>query len=279
MCLHPIVFDDKHLKVNCGRCLPCRIRKSEEWAARCALEAQLHDNNCMLTLTYDNEHLPSDRLVSKRDLQLFIKRLRKAIAPVKIKYFACGEYGSRFSRPHYHILIFGWRPDDLVLLSGQNDLFNSAFVFDIWKKGFVSVGLDVSAKSARYVAKYFQKNIADFEDGKNAFLLMSNKPGIGLGAVRPEWLRSGKMYVEGRVLPLPRYFLESLSKDTNAFISVQADSFIQLRRFMSKRSYWRYRLSLPDSVTDESIRAEAVKKRLSKVYDMDFVSKFDQNLT
>ncbi len=74
-----------------------------------------------MTLTYDDEHLPindyvdSDGVIHgkptlrKRDVQLFLKRLRKNYKyDNHIKYFCCGEYGGKTFRPHYHLIIFGF---------------------------------------------------------------------------------------------------------------------------------------------------------------------------
>lgn len=46
----------------------------------------------------------------KSDIQLFFKRLRKSISnifpDVKVRYYACGEYGPEHFRPHFHFLLF-----------------------------------------------------------------------------------------------------------------------------------------------------------------------------
>lgn len=42
----------------------------------------------------------------------------------KVRYLACGEYGSRNGRPHYHVLLFGFVPGDNVLCS-TGDLFST----------------------------------------------------------------------------------------------------------------------------------------------------------
>lgn len=45
-------------------------------------------------------------VVSKRHIQLFLKRVRKSIPPRSLKYFICSEYGPRTIRPHYHGIFF-----------------------------------------------------------------------------------------------------------------------------------------------------------------------------
>jgi hypothetical protein len=76
-----------------------------------------------------------------------MKRLRKLTAN-KLKYYACGEYGSTNKRPHYHAIIFNC-PDP--------ELF-----FEAWKKdgvyfGEVHVG-NVTGNSVAYVMKYIDKS-------------------------------------------------------------------------------------------------------------------------
>ena len=73
-------------------------------------EASLHERNCFLTLTFDDLHLPASGSVNVRDVQLFLKRFRKALTyrNMKIRFFACGEYGDKNLRPHYHLIIFGY---------------------------------------------------------------------------------------------------------------------------------------------------------------------------
>jgi len=155
----------------------------------------MHQYNCFLTLTYDNEHLPEYGSLHKSHLQKFFKRLRKS--GKKFRYYACGEYGEKLSRPHYHVLVFGYLPDDLELISqrGEINLYTSPFLSQKWGKGFVSVG-EVNLDTAGYVARYCTKKItgdAQYEHYLNVcpytgeilpsltpeFALMSRKPGIG----------------------------------------------------------------------------------------------------
>lgn len=119
------------IEIPCGKCESCRMNYARQWADRCMLEAQQHEENCFITLTYDDDHLPynfftddngviegvSPTLV-KRHVQLFIKQLRnyinRNVDDRHIKYFVAGEYGEKNHRPHYHLLLFGWKPNDLL---------------------------------------------------------------------------------------------------------------------------------------------------------------------
>ena len=96
------------LEVPCGKCLHCRKKQRSEWAMRLYHELGYHQDSVFLTLTYNDKSLPKNDSLVKRDLQLFFKRLRKALpSDKKIKYFACGEYGDDKECPHYHAIVFG----------------------------------------------------------------------------------------------------------------------------------------------------------------------------
>lgn len=86
--------------------------------------------------------------LSKRDAQLFIKRLRKYISKYeteKIRYFCAGEYGPVHYRPHLHLLL--WFSSDKTY-----KIIRQA-VHSCWSYGRVDVETSLG-KSADYVAKY-----------------------------------------------------------------------------------------------------------------------------
>lgn len=174
-CRHPFFHSELKILLPCGQCLCCRIIRRRKWTARLILEWTFNPVACFVTLTYDNEHLPSPPHVSRRDLQLFLKRLRKRISPKRIRYFACGEYGDKFKRPHYHLIIFGLDQ-------------NVRTWFDVdaaWGKGIIDVS-PCTPDSMQYVAgyvakKYSKTEIEDFRSGEvpREFTLSSRKPPIG----------------------------------------------------------------------------------------------------
>ena len=183
----------------CGSCMGCRLEYARGWAVRCVHEAQFHDVNSFLTLTLNNDNLPHDRSVDKKVLSDFMREYRRKIEPVKIRFFGCGEYGEAFSRPHYHVAIFGHRFENLQMLRAQqrrsfgrkhfkvgydNDLYKSSDLEKIWGKGFCTIG-DLTFESAGYVARYVTKKITGktandhYKERKPEFALMSRNPGIG----------------------------------------------------------------------------------------------------
>lgn len=146
---------DVPVQVPCGRCIGCRLDRSLSWAVRCIHEASLHDNNCFITLTFDDAYLDSNSSLKVSDFQKFMKRLRQAVSPTKIRFFHCGEYGALFSRPHHHACIFGYDFPDKKLFKG--DIYTSEMLDDLWQhQGFTTVG-KVTMQSAAYVARYVLK--------------------------------------------------------------------------------------------------------------------------
>ena len=160
-------YGSKLLPLPCGKCLSCKLSKAKEWAVRCTLEASLYDDNCFVTLTYDDDHLPSNHKLNKKHLQDFIKRLRK-VSP--FRYFAVGEYGSKTHRPHYHLILFGFNPWDL------DQLKSSKVISKCWTYGNNFVD-DCNYLTCQYVARYTTKKL--FGKKYDSFLTMSLKPGIG----------------------------------------------------------------------------------------------------
>ncbi len=238
MCCYPIKIPVRlrnlhviEMYVPCGECIECARAKSTEWALRISLEAQLYDKNCCITLTYDPEHLPDKGLLKPRDLQLFMKSLRKAIAPQKVRFFASGEYGDKGGRPHYHVILFGYEPPDKQYKFTRNNrpFFTSKTIADIWKRGQILVG-EVDWHTAFYTAKYLQKQL--FKDKEvRPFVRMSNRPGIGYDAIDPVWLRSGKCYFNGKSYTIPRYFLKVFERD-----GVVLDDYVMKRAVASVKA-------------------------------------------
>lgn len=145
-CTSPIYLQKLGLRVPCGHCVSCRISYSREWAVRCMNEFETsHNRGCFITLTYDEEHIPEDFGLHKEDLQKFFKRLRKRLGEHKIKYYACGEYGDEYGRPHYHAIIFNLSVLDCSIL-----------LPDVWSFGFFTIK-PVFYESCKYVTGYVMK--------------------------------------------------------------------------------------------------------------------------
>lgn len=170
-------LDKYSFRVPCDKCYYCRLKKSAQMAIRCVHEASLHENtvqnpsgrgNCFITLTYNDEFLPKFGTLCHRDFQLFIKRLRKRFGS-GIRFYMCGEYGSRNMRPHYHAILFNFNFDfDKYFWDRSSsgfDIFRSPSLERAWtdpvsgrSMGYSSVA-DFSFDSAAYVSRYVMKKI------------------------------------------------------------------------------------------------------------------------
>lgn len=86
--------------------------------------------------------------LSKTDLQKFFKRLKYYATKSNIQdsysYFACGEYGPKHFRPHYHILLHTSRQN----LQSFIDAIHKS-----WQYGRIDYSLD-RGKTANYISTY-----------------------------------------------------------------------------------------------------------------------------
>lgn len=159
------------LQLPCGQCMDCKLERSRQWAVRMMHEAQLHESNYFVTLTYSDEHLPSPPELVHHHFQDFMKRLRRRFAiwdPTLgtwvPRYFMCGEYGEQLQRPHYHAAIFGLYLNDLVTY--DNELKTSKQLDQIWGKGSCKIG-NLTHESAQYIASYCTKKITGEKAGRH----------------------------------------------------------------------------------------------------------------
>lgn len=222
-----LVTGSKVQTVPCGRCRGCRLDRSRDWALRCINEAQMNEDNCFVTLTYNNENLPKDQSVDKHEMTKFIERLRDRIKPREIKFYGCGEYGAELGRPHYHVLIFGYDFEDKVVHHVENPkkrnrfsssdvykVYVSAILSELWSYGFSTVG-EITVWSCGYVARYIQKKITGdpaiehYGDKKPEFALMSRRPGIGHSWIKKylyDIYPKDFLMVNGKRFRPPRYY-------------------------------------------------------------------------
>lgn len=248
------------MEVGCGQCLGCRCDWRRMWAIRIAHEATLHEytgGNSFVTLTYRDplecnheqlfrgDYVPHDWSLNDRDLELFMKRLRRFFEPQRIRFFACGEYGRkckhgvdlrrvscplcRVGRPHFHAALFNCSFPDLVAYHSDHSItrWTSPTLERLWRKGFVDVA-PLTYESGAYIAGYILKKMTGVKghdqylsvdlEGEITFLepefvRMSRNPGIG-----KEWFDkyftdvfpSDEIPVPGKgvVRGVPRFYAE-----------------------------------------------------------------------
>lgn len=229
-CVSP--FRKDGMDFPCGRCYYCLSRRASGWSFRLMREDRVSRSSFFLTLTYANEyvHVTGNHFLtlSKRDVQLFIKRLRKLHIGSRLRYFAVGEYGGQYDRPHYHVIIFNL---DLALflgekvatqirlgnmpLDGKHQYFPAT-----WPAGNVTIGR-VSDASVGYTLKYMLKPtrvpVHQRDDRVPEFQLMSK--GLGASYLTKQMIRWHKddlyqrMYVpllDGKKIAMPRYYKEKI---------------------------------------------------------------------
>ena len=263
------------IKLPCGQCIGCRLERSRQWAMRCMYESQMHVDNCFLTLTYSDEYLPSGGSLRGRDFSLFIKRLRKRISPKRIRFFACGEYGSE-GRAHYHAIIFGHDFSDKTFFkkspSGE-PVFISETLTSVWGLGHATIG-DVTFDSCGYVARYCLKKVngdrkeahyrrivpetGEIIDLVPEFSRMSLKPGIGKDwyeKFRSDVFPSDFLVVNGQRVNPPRYFDNLLKREDEDL----------LERIKLKRVRQASRFKADQRPERLKVREKVVKARVSQL--------------
>ena len=259
-------FSDRPIDVPCGQCIGCRLDRSREWAIRCVHEAKLYEDNCFVTLTYRDKDLPEDMSVDIRELQLFMKRLRKKYGE-GIRFFGCGEYGEKTGRPHYHVLLFNHDFSDKKLFkrTDYGDLYVSADLERIWTKGNSSIGT-VTFQSAAYTARYqmkkqrsevFQHVYFDPETNEAMprnpeFGTMSKIPGIGFEYVQKYWkemIRDDYLVIDGKKMSIPRYYAKQIAvlkdlqeKDVKKLGKNRATRVRKARRHAGNNTSGRHRV-------------------------------------
>ena len=236
---HRPTVDYKCVQIPCGKCDGCKLDKARDWAMRCVHEASLYDDNCFITLTFDDKYLRADKSLHKPDFQKFMKRLRKRVG--KVRFYHCGEYGDKLERPHHHACLFGYNFPDKVLWTIRDNvkLYRSEILSELWPFGYSTIG-DVTFESAAYVARYCMKKInGDKADAYYAgrvpeYTTMSRRPGIGL-----DWLKKfhadvypdDKVVVRGDVLcKPPKYYDDKYSE-----IDLTKEKFIDRLKLLRKK--------------------------------------------
>lgn len=249
-----LMYNPKIMLIPCGQCIGCRIRQREDWTTRIELEARDYPKEevWFITLTYDDDHVPgmivktgeimrkvqytwkpgekrpsSVQILLYEDIQKFLKRLRKAYRG-KLRYFVAGEYGEQTARPHYHMILYGWRPTDLENLYKiqHNGYYTSDWLKDLWGMGQIQIAQAVP-ETYRYVAGYVTKKMYEI-DGKKAneyyelgqtkpFACMSLKPGLGDNYYQEHkaeiWRQGYIQCTNGKRAQIPRYYEKKMEAE------------------------------------------------------------------
>lgn len=259
------------LSLPCGQCIGCRLERSRQWAVRVMHEAALHEENCFITLTYDDEHLTAGGSLEYGDFQRFLKRLRKRHP---VRFFACGEYGEDFDRPHFHAALFGYsfRSDRVKWKRTGGGFYvdRSAELEVLWPFGFASVG-NLTFESAAYIARYVTKKVTgdradrhyeriDFETGEVTWrepemVHMSLKPGIGAGwfeRFSNEVYPLDRVVIRGVPMKPPRFYDVMMGRrDPGVVADVKEERVV---RALARGDQSEDRLIVKEKVTEARFR-------------------------
>lgn len=277
------------LSLGCGRCIGCRVERARQWTLRVMHEASLYKENgsAFVTLTYDESNVPGDCSLRYRDFQLFLKRLRRRLAPRKIRFYMCGEYGEQLGRPHFHAAIFNcdfsadryvWRD-----FGSGHVVYRSPLLEDAWRLGACSIG-ELTQESANYIARYVLKKVygdlaaihyqvVDPETGEvmwkvPEFTRMSNGGRTGQGGIGYSWFQKwhrdvfphDRVVVRGRPVKPPRYY-DVLYRRLDAL------GHADIKEQRSDAARLRWRDNTPERLKDKEIVTRArlsFKKRKLK---------------
>lgn len=258
------------ISIPCGKCPSCLNDKAREWAARLELESSLYPDNMnyFVTLTYNNDSIPvannGSYTLRKHDVSAFMKRLRKRMSDLglqteKIRFFACGEYGEKSYRPHYHLLLFNCNLSSTLRVHERKNgytYYRSSVIESCWKFGN-SIVCNMTSADIRYTARYTLKKAGGRDKSAYEalgiapeFTLMSRRPGIGYGADIDNALNSSLILQNGEVAPIPKYLLD---KSANV---------LGVSKYKVLRQYKGYLRSGGKELSDEELLSLERKKRV-----------------
>lgn len=264
------------LTLPCGQCIGCRLERSRQWAVRCMHEAQMHDHSIFVTLTYNDDNLPTDLSLNYRHFQLFMKRLRKDFTGRNVRFYMCGEYGEDFQRPHFHALLFNCFFTDRKVysrLASGSTLYTSERLSELWPYGFSSIG-DCTFESAAYVARYCMKKVTgpraqahyervDWATGEITsvtpeFNRMSLKPGIGaswFAKYRKDVYPGDFVVVNGMKAKPPRFY-DNLLKSAGDFDSDLVEFLRYQKALKSSEDNTPERLAVREKVAAAALKSK-----------------------
>lgn len=204
--------NNERVFVPCGKCLACLTTKRNDWSFRLLQEWRASQGALFITLTYHPRFVPENG-VSKRHIQLFMKKLRKRLSQ-KVRYYVVAEYGSKTARPHYHLLLFNVLRYDEEFIRASWSLRDRKTKTN-YEIGLVHIG-QVTEASIRYCTKYVIQRHSFPSGMARPFALMSRAYGLGGAYLTDEmvkWHRENMnnfSYLYNQKVRLPRYYKDKI---------------------------------------------------------------------
>lgn len=230
-CLKPFTKTDTQETFPCGKCPNCTARRVSGWSFRIMQQSKIADAAVFLTLTYSSKNVPltpkgymtlnktqyetkittNGKIKQKQissHLQQFIKNLRKkqfGNAKSTLKYYACGEYGGKTNRPHYHMILFNAKIE---------------LIQHCWPHGSIHYGMDVNEASVGYTLKYMSKPsripMHKNDDRIPEYALMSKGIGSNYLTDAIKWWHNQShefmhcVLPDGKKIAMPRYYKQKI---------------------------------------------------------------------
>jgi hypothetical protein len=188
MCIAPIKLDDGN-EVGCRECWQCRKRRVNDYVGRCIAESKFAKKTYAVTLTYGGDQGVNAVTLIYKDIQDFLKRLRKKY---KCRYIVTGEYGSAKGRSHWHIILFFQDNWPEVTSNKRVD-------WKYWKHGFAYFQ-EPDWKGFEYCLKYVLKDQTSRQS--DSHLAMSKKPPLG----HEFFQQLAKQHVEQALVPQTYFY-------------------------------------------------------------------------
>lgn len=273
-----IKHDGEYLGVPCGKCATCLTNRIRGWSFRLEQELKYNPEYDMhfVTLTYSNENVPITPngflTLDKTHVQKFLKRLRKNFPPLEgapYKYYAVGEYGKTFGRPHYH-----------MILLGLDDKMSFGRFERTWGLGSVDVQI-AGAGSIGYVCGYVNKGKVvpahGNDDREKEFALMSKGVGkqyLSEAVVRYHASSIDRCFVTARggaKMQMPRYYKdkiysqadkEEIAQRMNSIDEVEKQKIEYFRQHGSLDNFWKDRYASLKAYNDNYFKSSKSKRKL-----------------
>lgn len=260
-CANPFYSKRYNAFFGCGCCLACRAKKAMEWSLRLALEEVYHKDTAFVTLTYADAHLPQYGSLEPTDMQSFLKRLRRRL-DYKIRFYGCGEYGDKFGRAHYHLIIFGLKQEDWHK------------VHIAWGKGRVECEKPMSEKAFKYVSGYVNKKIGREKEwrAKNPLLKpMFQRASLGIGLrfiLEKVPIYTDRLIIGGRPRYIGRYLRNKLADKFNIKELIK-EKGINMMMFQTETMLSEFYWSSPQKHISESdflLKSFGLEFQMSYIY-------------
>lgn len=202
LCFSPFftVSDNNRLVgFPCGKCPVCLQKRANEWALRISLESRMHEHLAFVTLTYSPAKLYDNVLIPSH-LSSFVKRLRTYASRSgfdgKIRFYGVGEYGEKFGRPHFHVVLFGL----------PERFWNC--IKDAWTGSIVDIQKPRTVDAvASYVAGYVVKKIYT-----QSRVVMRQSQGLARGFIDKVQHFTQTIILNGKTRYIGRYLRNRLAK-------------------------------------------------------------------